>query len=98
MLTLDKQTGVSTHSHPKVAAVCPKNPKKALKVSTHSHPKVAAGERKILSKTHRSFNTQPPEGGCRLGQHAKFRLPMVSTHSHPKVAAPYLKKQEKSVY
>ena len=38
-------------------------------VSTHSHPKVAADIFKNGLKTHPSFNTQPPEGGCfRNGQ------------------------------
>ena len=34
----------------------------------------------------RSFNTQPPEGGC-TGHFVQFRFDNVSTHSHPKVAA-----------
>ena len=58
--------GVSTHSHPKVAATYTKWVRATPVVSTHSHPKVAAV--KVTSKsqiTHR-FNTQPPEGGCIL--------------------------------
>ena len=35
-----------------------------LTVSTHSHPKVAAFWSWRISWKHRSFNTQPPEGGC----------------------------------
>ena len=78
-------------------------------VSTHSHPKVAAlGILAGIVPT-KSFNTQPPEGGCRatsampfvsqLFQHTATRRWLlgktllvtqhlaVSTHSHPKVAA-----------
>ena len=55
-------------------------------VSTHSHPKVAAFNSSKISLTLGSFNTQPPEGGCRF---LPKWLPFVnvSTHSHPKVAA-----------
>ena len=35
----------------------------------------------------RCFNTQPPEGGCRLTYLQAPFQPQVSTHSHPKVAA-----------
>ena len=78
-------------------------------VSTHSHPKVAAFNSSKISLTLGSFNTQPPEGGCKANadvsidglkfQHTATRrwLPgqgiqkgvaiSVSTHSHPKVAA-----------
>ena len=35
-----------------------------LWVSTHSHPKVAAKPVTFSRENARSFNTQPPEGGC----------------------------------
>ena len=35
----------------------------------------------------RGFNTQPPEGGCTVGELNILYLHKVSTHSHPKVAA-----------
>ena len=38
-----------------------------LKVSTHSHPKVAASKAVLFSRCSFSFNTQPPEGGCKIG-------------------------------
>ncbi|EKY02711.1 hypothetical protein HMPREF9120_02836, partial [Neisseria sp. oral taxon 020 str. F0370] len=36
------------------------------RVSTHSRPKAAAQKRLRPLQIGRSFNTQPPEGGCRL--------------------------------
>ena len=55
---------VSTHSHPKVAAIGVNMNTEVKKVSTHSHPKVAAHFNRRYKTTVRSFNTQPPEGGC----------------------------------
>ena len=55
---------VSTHSHPKVAAIALKCKLLNLKVSTHSHPKVAAWWLLSFLFFKTSFNTQPPEGGC----------------------------------
>ena len=90
-------TPVSTHSHPKVAAVVNLLQDFRLRVSTHSHPKVAA---QMLTDSVGGF----------LFQHTATRrwllVPVsvfthrraVSTHSHPKVAAPYIKKQEESVH
>ena len=55
------------------------------RVSTHSRPKAAGllvGGRVLLG----SFNTQPPEGGCRH-EGASTVAPPVSTHSRPKAAA-----------
>ena len=37
-----------------------------LFVSTHSHPKVAAQPNGLPLLSGKSFNTQPPEGGCAL--------------------------------
>ena len=56
--------GVSTHSHPKVAAEG-----RSLKgviggVSTHSRPKAAAKTTGCKGEFHSCFNTQPREGGC----------------------------------
>ena len=87
---------VSTHSHPKVAASPPFYYVAHFAVSTHSHPKVAANTFSVQTHNDVSFNTQPPEGGCRISKRDKFPSMLVSTHSHPKVAAPYIKKQEKS--
>ena len=78
--------GVSTHSHPKVAADLRHNTKIDFLVSTHSHPKVAATTGNFWRGSSRSFNTQPPEGGCE-GVQKWQKTPAVSTHSHPKVAA-----------
>ena len=41
---------------------------KLVKVSTHSHPKVAAWVSLDLPHKPSGFNTQPPEGGCKIGQ------------------------------
>ena len=75
---------VSTHSHPKVAAVRAPHFLSGAGVSTHSHPKVAA-------PTSQTARLQMPF------QHTATRrwllvllfskdLQQVSTHSHPKVA------------
>ena len=77
---------VSTHSHPKVAAFGPVIKTLSTKVSTHSHPKVAAHEVYVVCDNVFCFNTQPPEGGCRMSLGFCWQ-PEVSTHSHPKVAA-----------
>ena len=55
---------VSTHSHPKVAALVMGIRNANCKVSTHSHPKVAAAVNVHWQRCRKSFNTQPPEGGC----------------------------------
>ena len=57
-------TGVSTHSHPKVAAYSQRYIFAYCGVSTHSHPKVAARPRRGKTGLWNRFNTQPPEGGC----------------------------------
>ena len=56
-------------------------------VSTHSRPKAAAffPFSKLLTN---SFNTQPPEGGCRLYKPTTPYI-IVSTHSRPKAAVSY---------
>ena len=55
-------------------------------VSTHSRPK-AAGERMCPAcMDGRGFNTQPPEGGCRLHAYQCQTATFVSTHSRPKAA------------
>ena len=77
---------VSTHSHPKVAADVLELKTEPWHVSTHSHPKVAALLPLAQQAAGEGFNTQPPEGGCKVADHA-FGLEGVSTHSHPKVAA-----------
>ena len=84
---------VSTHSHPKVAAL--DNEDESYDedwVSTHSHPKVAAGVDGLGGLEYVRFNTQPPEGGCacllhragflRLFQHTATRrwLPYYLSH------------------
>ena len=80
-------TDVSTHSRPKAAAGSLGEFAKDILVSTHSRPKAAAyfGTRCCCSE--HSFNTQPPEGGCRQ-DHPPLKLTIeVSTHSRPKAAA-----------
>ena len=64
---------VSTHSHPKVAATSRAAIDYWSRVSTHSHPKVAACRIVGNGARLRSFNTQPPEGGCaHLGEIVYF--------------------------
>ena len=86
---------VSTHSHPKVAAM-----------SIEQEPEVKkfqhTATRRWLRQNHYitkliifvSTHSHPKVAAfsfCKL-----FMFMDVSTHSHPKVAAPYIKKQEKS--
>ena len=56
---------VSTHSHPKVAAILQNVYYAPNMVSTHSHPKVAAPVTPLTITRNYRFNTQPPEGGCK---------------------------------
>ena len=77
---------VSTHSHPKVAAIYYLVDYCHDRVSTHSHPKVAAIYKAHFYLSSECFNTQPPEGGCFMPPNEPIKL-CVSTHSHPKVAA-----------
>ena len=67
---------VSTHSHPKVAAFGISYTFSKILVSTHSHPKVAALRVEFCIYRHSCFNTQPPEGGCRIMMpiHASYIL------------------------
>ena len=65
---LQRRGAVSTHSHPKVAASTNGRDLTLSWVSTHSHPKVAAPLLRGLFVGGVSFNTQPPEGGCRPRQ------------------------------
>ena len=65
LVGLKIKMSVSTHSHPKVAASAGTKTATVRFVSTHSHPKVAASDRRIRRIKITSFNTQPPEGGCR---------------------------------
>ena len=67
-LSMCLKIAVSTHSHPKVAAPYLKVQRLISSVSTHSHPKVAAFRSTKGYFYCTCFNTQPPEGGCRLFQ------------------------------
>ena len=55
-------------------------------VSTHSRPKAAASYRNRTRRPPKSFNTQPPEGGCIMPLCCNLKS-CVSTHSRPKAAA-----------
>ena len=77
---------VSTHSHPKVAAIQNSTFFASYVVSTHSHPKVAApiGAAQadydaVSTHSHPKVAAPKHDRGC--------VCPSVSTHSHPKVAA-----------
>ena len=76
LLPIKKGCLVSTHSHPKVAAVCQSAPQSSNAVSTHSHPKVAAAAFGGLHGRICRFNTQPPEGGCGGHNKSPFQLAM----------------------
>ena len=56
---------VSTHSRPKAAAKSYRRIYRKSGVSTHSRPKAAARALSHILPAFESFNTQPPEGGCR---------------------------------
>ena len=75
---------VSTHSRPKAAAL---TNGRLLNGRWFQH--TAARRRLIISKfipiNRRSFNTQPPEGGCTASPSIKCEV-IVSTHSRPKAA------------
>ena len=78
--------GVSTHSHPKVAAYLVERMVSLTAVSTHSHPKVAASYRTsvrvggdVSTHSHPKVAARPPKSRSLQSE--------VSTHSHPKVAA-----------
>ena len=77
---------VSTHSRPKAAASPKTKPNAQGEVSTHSRPKAAARLPQLYICQYASFNTQPPEGGCRPVSLASTGV-CVSTHSRPKAAA-----------
>ena len=77
---------VSPHSRPKAAAPGKKLPGHFLRVSTHSRPKAAAINVIAHSCSSKSFNSQPPEGGCDRHPH-RHHYQGVSTHSRPKAAA-----------
>ena len=69
---------VSTHSRPKAAAIGDVVLIQVGSVSTHSRPKAAADNTQSGGTGKRSFNTQPPEGGCSgievlSGGHPKFQ-------------------------
>ena len=80
-------TGVSTHSHPKVAALPPPLQHEYPLVSTHSHPKVAAYNQAADTKAMFLFQHTATRRWLLLVSGEKVFIPCVSTHSHPKVAA-----------
>ena len=57
---------VSTHSRPKAAARWRGMRRADDVVSTHSRPKAAARKHPCAKRKRGCFNTQPPEGGCRV--------------------------------
>ena len=75
---------VSTHSRLKAAEAGARDRRKGRLVSTHSRLK-AAGWKPCISNQFKSFNTQPPEGGCPLQNQVSWNHP-VSTHSRLKAA------------
>ena len=80
------QLHVSTHSRPKAAASINGAVEMCLKVSTHSRPKAAATGLCGWIWFQHGFNTQPPEGGCKI-ESMPSTYETVSTHSRPKAAA-----------
>ena len=80
-------SSVSTHSHPKVAAIwISKLQRKRSSFNTQPPEGGCYCKRSILWQ-HWRFNTQPPEGGCDILYFLANLAIEVSTHSHPKVAA-----------
>ena len=81
-----RETNVSTHSHPKVAAYPQQKRSFNMWVSTHSHPKVAATTIHALENPNEVSTHSHPKVAAKarlISSNAKS----VSTHSHPKVAA-----------
>ena len=77
---------VSTHSHPKVAALLLCFLFMMMTVSTHSHPKVAANNiANIMSLFLVSTHSHPKVAAFTVDN--ALLAVIVSTHSHPKVAA-----------
>ena len=68
---LDVDGEVSTHSRPKAAGPSGAQSRFSTQVSTHSRPKAAAVCQRFFIGEATCFNTQPPEGGCRLGRRAE---------------------------
>ena len=77
---------VSTHSHPKVAAVQRLRGQLMALCFNTQPPEGGCFMLLVCLTAFFSFNTQPPEGGC-SGIKYTLAHPQVSTHSHPKVAA-----------
>ena len=77
---------VSTHSHPKVAAISITGRLGGQIVSTHSHPKVAAARHDGLIKAW-PFQHTATRRWLLVEVSSNGQCPQVSTHSHPKVAA-----------
>ena len=75
---------VSTHSRPKAAGGAP-----LIKLNVDVFQHTAARRRLASAYAPRvlpnRFNTQPPEGGCRI-LYSLFKFRRVSTHSRPKAA------------
>ena len=79
---------VSTHSRPKAAGKHDFSAFELWYVSTHSRPKAAGRTAYKITKTNKSFNTQPPEGGWGIWVIRIISIP-VSTHSRPKAAGSF---------
>ena len=77
---------VSTHSHPKVAAIYRQSHRDFCYVSTHSHPKVAARVERIKQELQQVSTHSHPKVAAPSACAVRPNVP-VSTHSHPKVAA-----------
>ena len=76
------------HTAARRRLLLPLNPHAVGKtVSTHSRAEAAAGGVAVYIPLTKSFNTQPPEGGCLFSVCWRFQHHLVSTHSRPKAAA-----------
>ena len=65
-------------------------------VSTHSRPK-AAGRHRLPRPHQRSFNTQPPEGGCRNSQAQASKAKFQHTAARRRLQYPYCVAQAQRV-
>ena len=79
--------GVSTHSHPKVAAIDSWSELATQLLFQHTATRRWLHNLHSLNGVQLCFNTQPPEGGCLSNNLVPVKEGNVSTHSHPKVAA-----------
>ena len=92
----DFMSFVSTHSHPKVAALYPIRPWWTYLSFNTQPPEGGCDKLCHYNDKGISVSTHSHPKVAADVERLAMQSMWVSTHSHPKVAAPYIKKQEKS--